>query len=332
MTRQQSAIIKGIAILLMMLYHLPCISTIPGIDDSVYPTLARACHPIQYFLMISGYGLYLAYKNGRITWSYLLKRSVRLYISFWLVLLVFVFGIGTLLYPERFPLSWDYALTNLVGLRWDYCQFTWVILPYILMTFCSPVLFLFMDRMGNTMSLISGILLYLITGWLISRHYNLLMNPPFLNLLHLITLTIMTFLSVILGAVMARIMLSGHKLTWAKLEGKNLLIILVLIVLFIVRCQIETSAVTFIFISIVVWLVLHLRLPQPVSRVFESLGDKSMMMWFLHGFLAVQMFSEYVALLRWPLVIWIVWVIICYGIACLLMPVSNRIAKSLRIL
>ena len=332
MTRQQSAIIKGIAILLMMLYHLPCISTIPGIDDSVYPTLARACHPIQYFLMISGYGLYLAYKNGRITWSYLLKRSVRLYISFWLVLLVFVFGIGTLLYPERFPLSWDYALTNLVGLRWDYCQFTWVILPYILMTFCSPVLFLVMDRMGNTMSLISGILLYLITGWLISRHYNMLMNPPFLNLLHLITLTIMTFLSVILGAVMARIMLSGHKLRWAKLEGKNLLIILVLIVLFIVRCQIETSAVTFIFISLVVWLVLHLRLPQPVSRIFESLGDKSMMMWFLHGFLAVQMFSEYVALLRWPLVIWIVWVIICYGIACLLMPVSNRIAKSLRIL
>ena len=142
----------------------------------------------------------------------------------------------------------------------------------------------------------------------------------------------MTFLSVILGAVMARIIHSGHKLTWTKLEGKNLIIILVLIVLFIVRCQIETSAVTFIFISAIVWLVLHLRLPQPVSCVFESLGDKSMMMWFLHGFLAVQMFSEYVALLRSPLLIWVLWVIITYCIASVLMLLSNKLARGLRLI
>lgn len=331
MSRQQSSIIKGIAILLMMLYHLPCISTIPGMDESVFPIVARACHPIQYFLMVSGYGLYFAYKNGRITWPYLLKRSVRLYISFWLVLVVFVFGIGALLYPDRFPMSWEYVLTNLTGMRWDYCQFTWVLLPYVLMTFCAVTIFKVMDRIGNILSIICGVLMYLMTGWIISRHYDLLLNPPFLNLLYVLSLTILTFLSVILGAVMARITVSGHKLTWSILEGKNLLIIVLLIGLFVVRCLIETSAVNFIFISAVVWLVLHARPSRMVSNVLESLGAKSMMMWFLHGFLAVQMFSEYVALLYWPLIIWILWVFVTYCLASLLMPVSNKLARALKL-
>lgn len=332
MSRQQSAIIKGLAILLMMLYHLPCIRTIPGLDDSVFPVLATACHPIQYFLMVSGYGLYVSYKKGRITWPYLLKRSGRLYLSFWLVLLIFVFAIGSILYPGRFNTSPMFALSNLTGLRWDYCLFTWFLLPYVLMTFCSTMVFRAIDRIGIVWSIVAAIFIMLATGWLISRHYFDLMYPYFIHLVYLAVLVVQTFSGLIIGAVMAKVTLSGLKLTCSVLEGRNLLILALLLALFAVRCQIQISVITFFFVIAVVWLVLHLRLPQPVSRVFESLGDKSMMMWFLHGFLAVQMFSEYVALLRWPLLIWVLWVIITYCIASVLMLLSNKLARELRLM
>jgi hypothetical protein len=49
MSREQSAIVKGIAILLMMIHHLP---KIPGLMDAENPimgVLQSLSHPIQYF-------------------------------------------------------------------------------------------------------------------------------------------------------------------------------------------------------------------------------------------------------------------------------------------
>lgn len=56
-----------------------------------------------------------------------------------------------------------------------------------------------------------------------------------------------------------------------------------------------------------------------------------MLMWFSQGFLAVYMFSEYIILLHYPLLIWFVWAVVCYIVACLLNPVVNSLAKALRL-
>ena len=76
-----------------------------GLDSVVAKTLIAASHPISFFLIVSGYGLYHVHCKGGLSYRYLLKRTVRLYLAFWLILLVFVIGIGNILYPEKFVFS-----------------------------------------------------------------------------------------------------------------------------------------------------------------------------------------------------------------------------------
>ena len=104
MSREQSAIIKGIAIMLMLEYHLGCIPGIQGLDNVFHGTLSTASNPINYFLIVSGYGLYCLFQQGRFSWNYLVKRSLKLFFAFWLVLLIFVFGMASL--PLPLSLSW----------------------------------------------------------------------------------------------------------------------------------------------------------------------------------------------------------------------------------
>lgn len=76
---------------------------------------------------------------------------------------------------------------------------------------------------------------------------------------------------------------------------------------------------------------MHLDFTERPKLIMTELGDKSMIMWFAQGFLGAMMFSEYILQLRWPLLIWIVWVIICYFFACLLKPVVNCLAVACKL-
>ncbi len=330
MSRQQSAIIKGLAILLMLAYHLQKAFGADFLTPSASIFIGAVAHPILYFVIISGYGLYMAQENGKLTWSYLLKRTARLYISFWMVMVFFIFGISLWVYPGRFDLSPYLFFTNFIGWRWDYCLFTWFLLPYILMTFCSKWVFYAMKRFGNLLPLIGFFFLTMGMSWLISRYYD-----PFLRHhqpIYLVVLTLQTLFCFSLGATMARRVLSGKSLTWRKLQGKNLIVFFLLLTVFLLK---GTFNLTFFhipyFVPLVVWIILHFKLTWISKYIFIPLGNKSMMMWFAHGYIAFKMFSEYFLLIPNRFLIYLTWIIISYCVACLLMPISDRIAKALKL-
>ena len=328
MSKEQSAIIKGFAILFMLIYHMGKIPDIQGLGQ-IYGVITTACHPITYFLIVSGYGLYYAYKNGKLTWSYLFKRTLRLYLAFWLVLLVFVFGIASVMYPGRFSYKWTTVLLNLVGYRWDFCVFTWFLLPYVLMSFTTKWIFPLIDRIGIVISLIGSMLLYFGTSFLISRYLISWLHVHF-EMYH-IMLWAQTLFGLTMGVAIAQRTFAGKSVTWSKLQGKNLIVVALLVASFFLRGLIKTSAPNPFHAALVVWLVLHIDFNGLFKTVFVELGHKSMLMWFSQGFLAVYMFSEYIILLHYPLLIWFVWAVVCYIVACLLNPVVNSLAKALRL-
>ncbi len=327
MSREQSAIIKGIAILLMLIYHLNNIPGIQGLDNCLADTLITASHPINYFILVSGYGLYFAYCQKRLTWNCLLKRTLRLYLAYWLVLAVFVLGIGALFYPGRFDLSWDVLLVNFIAWRWDYCIFTWFLFPYVLMTFAAKWVFRLVDQLGSSVSVVVAVLSYLAVAVIVSRFLVPLMSQ-YHALNHLVVLA-QSLPVLMVGAVAARRALSGRSLTWNWMHGKNWLVIMLLLASFALRGQIHSMILNPFHAAFVCWLVLHMTAGGLPKRTFVELGNKSMPMWFSQGFLAVVMFSEYYLLLHWPLLIWVVWALVCYLVSCLLMPVVSLLARRL---
>ncbi len=329
MTREQSAIIKGFAILFMLIYHLDNIVGIQGLDNVFAVDLLTASHPINYFLIVSGYGLYCAFKNIRLSWSYLFKRTLKLYIAFWLVLLIFILGLGPILYPNHYPNNLNFIILNALGWRWDYCRFTWFLLPYIFMSFSAKFVFQIIDRWGNVVSLLCSMFLYIVASFLISRYFDLWLSTHYL--VYHIVLWAQTLFGLTIGAVLARITIAGKKVTWSKLLGKNALIVLLIVISFILRGMVHSSVLNPFHASLVVWLVLHLRFSGVFQQVFVELGKKSMVMWFAQGFIDDLVFPEGIILLRWPVLIYVIWTIVCYLFACLLIPVVNRIAKSLKL-
>ena len=331
MSRDHSAIIKCIAILFIMLYHLTAVAK-TGIADGAMPfydTILRATSSLNFFLIVTGYGVYLVYRNNRLTWRYLFKRSLKLYLGFWLVLLIFVVGIGSLMYPGRFSYKLDDLFAGFTGWRWDYCQFSWFLLPYVLMTFCSPLVFRFMDKVGNIVSFVVGMALYLVTSWLISRHYDNYLCSHYA--VYHIVLMLQTFIGLIIGAIFARLVLSGKSLQFTWLKDKSWLVLLAMVGGFILRGQIASSTLNPLFAAYMALCVVNVNWSSTSKLVLGSLGNNCMMMWFCQGFLGSVMFNEYIELLYWPPLIWLVWVIVTYIAACLLTPVSNRLAKAFKL-
>lgn len=331
MSREHSAIIKGISILFMMLCHLSFVAGNEVLNSRFFTMLTNASHMINYCLIISGYGLYLVYHKNRLTASYLFKRTLRLYISLWLVLLIFVVGIASWLYPGQFSYSWYTVITNFTAWRWDYCNFIWFLLPYILMTLVSGPVFKLMDRVGNVVSFITGAVLYLVSSWLISRYFAWFNNHDFRYVVYHVVLMSQTLFGLIIGAIFARLTLAGKSLRIAKLEGKSWLVLLIFLVCYIVRGQIQSAALNPFFAILVVLSVINIDWPRPVAKFFSSLGDQLMMMWFAQGFLGAMMFNEFYQPLKNPALMWLVWVIVTYIVACVLTVISNRLAKALKL-
>ena len=83
MSKQESLIVKGVAILLMLYFHLfhrewsmeLCQTYLSVGDEPLVHWLTRATNPVAFFLILSGYGLYVS--RGSSTARKDLKRISR---------------------------------------------------------------------------------------------------------------------------------------------------------------------------------------------------------------------------------------------------------------
>ena len=126
MSKQESLILKGIAILFMIYGHL---FLYPDWADSLYESLVkinnipieciltRATGPVTFYLLLGGCGMYYIYQNKKEKNQ--LPRIRNLYINFWIVLLLFVL-IGHFLKPEIYPGSFKAIINNATGFNTTY--------------------------------------------------------------------------------------------------------------------------------------------------------------------------------------------------------------------
>ena len=84
MSKEQSTIIKGVAILLMIFLHLfnhdvtgDCTPLLYIGNTPFVTILTRACGPVPFFLIVSGYGLHYTYHHKGLTWNGQLRRILK---------------------------------------------------------------------------------------------------------------------------------------------------------------------------------------------------------------------------------------------------------------
>lgn len=334
MSKEQSTIIKGIAILLMIFLHLfnhnvtnDC-TPLLFIGNTPFVTiLTRACGPVPFFLIISGYGLHYTYTKKGLNCNGQIRRILKLFVTYWLVLAIFV-SIGSFIHPDKYPGTIQNALFNITSWSNTYNTETWFLFPYAVLAIFAAYIFKFIDNLGNLKSFVFFSVIGFIAMYITSRY--IAVNKSYDSVFaHIITIANLSF-SFAIGAILHRIA-DKRSLDIKWLKSHQHLTLLFIIALVAIRCLTTISAWQTFFALIFILLFNQLNLSPKIKTIFTKLGEYSMPMWMTHTFFSAYLFHSFIYGFQYPLLIYIILIIISYSISIPIMIVSRNIIQVARI-
>lgn len=309
MSKQETQILKGVAILMMVWLHLfnkgdvGILGNLIVVDGRpLVAWIARACNPVSMFVALGGYGLYFTYQRGNDRHHY--SRVLKLYVHYWIILAIFV------------PLccivrrDWSYigtpwnVLGNLTGYNITWNFECWFLLPYSLLSLAYPWVFRVMDRLRPLTVIATTFVLGL--GAMTLMHFGLFGGYPLLSLL----ITLVSFLFCFTaGALACKYDVVTKAKTWAAglktHRGGQVLLWLSLLLLFVVRCLVPHASWGGIFALLFLLNVLLLKRNSKVDQGLVFLGNHSMNIWMIHTWFCTYIFHAQLWVLHYPLLIYL---------------------------
>lgn len=325
MSKEQSLIIRGVAILLMLAYHLHDISDsyISLIYIGEHPFtyyVNNMANPVCFFILLSGYGL--SYTYGKYGLGERTRKLLKLYTTFWIVLLLFPIGIGSVMAPEKYPGTLFDVIGNATGYRWNYNIHNWFLLPYAILFLSSDYILRLMNKKrGDIIVVMVSLILYFLTSYIVSRYRTGFFRTQYV---YVALLTIKLLFPFVVGMVMELLNRRGILLC-KKLAPPIALSLLMAVV--VLRSLVHTHALNPFFAIIAIYLIIHIRLGKHIENVLTELGKYSMPMWFIHGYFTLYLFHDYLCMLKYPLFMYMVLVLVSYSISVPIMYASGIFQK-----
>lgn len=329
MSKETSTILKGVAILMMLWYHLFGISDLDSVcspliyihGKALAAYMANATYPVTFFLILSGYGLTYVYRHQQLNAKSQSKRLLKLYIHYWIVLVVFV-TIGHFIDSETYPHDWVHVLTNIIGIRCTYNGETWFLLPYAVITLFSYHIIHYVYHLKGRIKIGLTCFIYLII-FLSARYLgNHLPEDVILNtlLIQPVYWVILTFYFS-LGIFLYRLLETNHRFTTVK----PMVYLLLMIGLFIVKCLFKVTLADGLYALAFTWCFIHIPLHPTIKKLLHEIGRRSMVMWMTHTFFCVYLFQDFIYGFQYPVVIFLVLVLVSYLTSVILMWIARKV-------
>lgn len=330
MSRETSTIIKGVAILMMLFYHLFGRDNLADIctpllyigNTPLVCYITNACYPVSFFMILSGYGLTYCYKKNQLSPSIQVKRILRLYIHYWLVLLIFV-TIGHYIKPEIYPNNLINIIINIIGIKCTYNGEIWFLLPYAIISLLSwwiiDYVYNLNDKRKSFITLIVYSIIFLIARY-IGYHLpeNEILGALLIQIVYIVQLTFYFSLGILLFRL-----LENEPAAFKAV--KPTIYFIIIIALFIIKSMIKITIADGLYAFIIIFCISHLQLHKFFHNVFYKLGRHSMPMWMTHTFFAVYLFQDFVYGFKYPLLIWLVLITISYLASIPILHIGKRI-------
>ena len=319
LTISDTNILKGIALLLLLLHHLFYLKTGLYDDIQIYHShylvneigwFSKLC--VAIFVFLSGYGLTIqANKSTKINVIIFYKhRFSKLYLNYWFIWIIFV-PIGILFFHRTFDLVyvnhiWEKLLIDIVGLSYAFgfhgYNATWWFYSCIIILY---LVFPFLHKLLGKYNFV------LITISLIIYLYSF-------SILGAIREYLMTF---VLGMIFA----NGINVKFAYIN-KWLLIIIFLITC-CVRNQLGVYAILWDNIICIVGIILYhrVKLLSSISHLLEFIGKHSMNIFLFHTFIYSYYFEDFIFFSRNPLIIYITLLLTCILISLFIEFIKDKI-------
>lgn len=339
-SKESSTALKGIAIMIMLYLHCflsskwhPGIELIPLTSifyhEGDYLLIHRFCVIcVPLYMTISGYGLYIVSKNGKSNWERVGK------------LLFNVTVVGALFYPISyfFPhLGWYFGNGEFVKCITGYNPYNaewWFIAPWILLCLASPIIIRLFKK-NVTLASIAVFFLYCFGKYI--AHTNM---PAHYRSLQVLASTLICLFPFVLGIISARYSLFK---IW-DIKHRKLISSIAFILLFLMKVVfIKNGFIDPIIAGLSIICIIQLidvsqngttitysnSLGKTTRHVFFLLGCQSTNMWLIHTFICCYYFANFLYILKFPLLIYLVLIVVSYILAVLIQNVQNYLWNKL---
>lgn len=330
MTRDQTQIFKGVAIILMLFLHLFNYTANVDLCHNIFlingkplvSYLVGAANPVAFFLILGGYGMYKVWEKGdRHRWT----RVFKLYLHYWIILAIFLI-IGHFLNPDLYPGSISDLLSNITTYSTTYNGEMWFLLPYVCLSLLAPMLFKAVRHVRAWKVVAVTLFIHLCTSFCISRYgtsflfHNLWAYNPLL-ICHLM-------FNFSLGAMAARSNFFERLSNKAYALGRwrSRIAVLGVIIFVLISCMFKYN---YFYAFIVITLLTLVRMPQWLMFMLAGLGKQSMNMWMIHTWFCYYLFREFIYSFEYPIVILMVLIAVSYVTSIIInliaVPIERRI-------
>jgi len=340
LSKQQTDYTKGIAIAMMLCLHL---------FNREYrglfaPSFFVGNQPLSYYISLfcdccvwiycfcSGYGLYITRQNKPATFVQTNRmRLLKLYLNYWVVLLLFAVVLGILLGKSTdYPGSWLKFMYNFISLDSSYNGAWWFISSYALLVILAPIIFRLIEKLNNYFVLAGAFVLYTF-GYYARIKIPVISEIEFIQLLwHQVYMLANAIFPFVLGAIAFRHkwyskLMNGFG-KWPFRNG----ILLLLIGLLIVAHTMVPSLFVAVFTGIAfIFLFNAMQLNLVVERILQYLSTHSTNIWLVHLFLISSFAKTWSYAPQQPVLIYM-WVLgwcllISHGINLVYLPFQRYI-------
>jgi surface polysaccharide O-acyltransferase-like enzyme len=323
LTKKQMSMTKGVAILFMLLLHLFCRKDITGYYD-VFININGV--PLIYYLALfgdscvaiycfcSGYGLLINYKIKKTVYvKDNLLRLIKLYINYWIILFIFVLGVGFVMGRSNvYPGNVKTFLLSFVAINTEYNGAWWFLTTYIILVLLSPLINNIVIRYDAKSIIITSLIFYtlayiqrikgvftidnLIISWLI-RQVSLLGTSQF---------------PFIIGGIFAQKKLYTNVYNFfIKIKLKNVVLTFLISLLIVFHSFIESLFIApFTGIAFICFFNL-IEKPSWLNGLLNYLSKHSTNLWLIHMFFYMIFFKQLVFYPRYPIFIFPWLIILC---------------------
>ncbi|SHR97552.1 Acyltransferase family [Mycobacteroides abscessus subsp. abscessus] len=341
LSKKDMNILKGVAILMMLLLHLFCRKEIGNlykvfiyIDEIpllYYIALfGDSCVPIYCFA--SGYGLYITYiEKYRSFKRNNLIRLIILMINFWIILILFV-SIGYIFAPNIYPNSGKIFVLNMILLSSSYNGAWWFLQTYVLLVIISPYLMKIIKARHSILVLLISGFIYFITYLQRIKHIIDFGDNEIINILVNSTVLLGTsLLPFVIGSIFAKERIYSKVYNFMyQIKYKNIICTFGIISLIVFHSFVETMFVAPFIAIIFTCLFNVMKKPYILQSVLDYFGKHSTNIWLTHMFFYMTIFPNLTFAPRYPFFIFVWLIVLCIVTSQIINILMNQVTKVIK--
>lgn len=338
-SKKDMGMLKGVAILFMLLLHLFCRKEINGLYETFLMIngvsleyyiglFGDACVPI--YLFASGYGLFVSLQKvqeSKIKNSF--NRIFKLLINYWIILIIFI-PVGYLFGDSQiFPGSVSDFFLNLFILSHSYNGAWWFVQTYVILIVCAPWLFkLVKSHHSFVLLFASGFVYFLAYIQRVKQVFDFGDHSILIMLVNALVLFGTSQFSFIVGSIFAkeRIYSKLYKKLY-HLKWKNIYCSLGILFLVLFHSIYESMIIAPITAIAFICLFTLMNKSERIVRLLEFFGKHSTNIWLTHMFFYMTIFPELTFAPRYPVLIFIWLLILCLVSSYLINSIYKPILK-----